>query len=149
MTASYLVHAPSFAIATRLAACWQCLQPMPMASLGVPAGYRMIDDGEESTEPDVGTLTYIRSLNPEALDQVSRRAPSLGWRASKTAGIEYLGNACSACGALQGDHYLHSEPGAAFFPLNEKEMAEIAVDWIDTPLVAAVDGVSPDSDWLR
>lgn len=122
---------------------------MSMASVGVPAGYRLTDDGETSVAAEAATLTYVRRLNDAALAEVRRLAPWMAWRHTKTAGIEYLANICRGCDAVQGDHYVHSEPGAAFFPLSAAEQAEILVTWLETPLEAEADGFSLGPAWLE
>ena len=122
---------------------------MSMASIGVPAGYRLTDDGETSVAAEAATLTYVRRLNDAALAEVRRLAPWMAWRHTKTAGIEYLANIFPGCDAVQGDHYVHSEPGAAFFPLSAAAQAEISVTWLETPLQAEADGFSLGPAWLE
>ena len=149
MNTCYRIAAPRFALATRSAPCWKCQQGMSMASLGVAAGYHLTDDGENSVEPEAATLTYVRRLNDAARDEVRRLAPWMAWRHTKTAGIEYLANICPGCDAVQGDPYVHSEPGVAFFPLSAAEQAEITVTWLETPLEAEADGFSLGPAWLE
>jgi len=37
------------------------------------------------------------------------------------AGKKYFANTCPKCGVMSGDFFLHSEPGAPFFPTEEEE----------------------------
>jgi hypothetical protein len=122
---------------------------MVMASLGLAAGYRLTEDGESSVAQESATLNCVRRLSDAALGEVRRLAPWMAWRYTKTAGIEYLANICPRCDAVQGDYYVHSEPGAAFFPLSAAEQAEIAVVWLETPLEAEAEGCSLDPAWLE
>ncbi|MFG0216346.1 hypothetical protein ACFU8X_25065, partial [Brevibacillus porteri] len=41
---------------------------------------------------------------------------------SKTASQSYYLNHCEHCSSKQGDFYLHSEPGNAFFPMSDEEL---------------------------
>src|SRR5690242_15529938 len=44
---------------------------------------------------------------------------------------ELLRNHCDRCGSLQGDFFLHEEPGGAFVPMNFEQLARIAFMRID------------------
>jgi hypothetical protein len=57
-------------------------------------------------------------------------------RFSKMAGQKYFGNTCPKCGVLSGEFFLHSEPGAPFFPENEKEAKSLYLTEI--PLSTAI-----------
>ena len=57
-------------------------------------------------------------------------------RFSKMAGQKYFGNTCPKCGVLSGEFFLHSEPGAPFFPVDEKEARSLYLTEI--PLSTAI-----------
>jgi hypothetical protein len=63
---------------------------------------------------------------------VQKRVATYQLSYSKTVQGKYYGNAWSKCRVLSGDFYLHSEPGAPFFPTCAEEagllyLAEIPV----------------------
>ncbi len=47
---------------------------------------------------------------------------------SKATQSEYYANTCSKCGVISGDFYLHSEPGAPFFPTTEDEARRLTLE---------------------
>ena len=51
-------------------------------------------------------------------------------------GSKYFANTCPNCGSLSGDFYLHSEPGAPFFPTDEQEASHLYLT--DTPIKGTV-----------
>jgi hypothetical protein len=57
------------------------------------------------------------------------RDPRYEKRFSRTAETSYYANVCS-CGPNFGDFFLFGEPGAAFFPLTEKEAQELTIEEI-------------------
>jgi hypothetical protein len=77
-------------------------------------------------------LTFDKAV----LQFVGTRFPSFALRYSKTAGSRYYANTCPKCGVISGDFYLHSEPGAPFFPTTEDEAKELTLEAI--PLASSI-----------
>lgn len=67
---------------------------------------------------------------------MGNRFPSFALRYSKTAGSRYYANTCPKCGVISGDFYLHSEPGAPFFPTTEEEAKQLTLEAI--PLAESI-----------
>jgi len=75
----------------------------------------------EDTDNEVCILSDIVGLPEEVLNYIQKRVPTFKFKYSKTVGSEYFANTCPSCGSLSGDFFLHSEPGAPFFPTDEQE----------------------------
>jgi hypothetical protein len=86
---------------------------MPVVTLLAPS----VEDMAE----EVCILSNIRYLPNELISYLQKRVPTYKLKYSKTEGEKYFANTCPVCGALSGDFFLHSEPGAPFFPEDEEE----------------------------
>ena len=75
-------------------------------------------------EPICVFSDVVRLPGP-ALSSIQRHFPTYQLRFSKTAQSKYYANTCPNCGVLSGDFYLHSEPGAPFFPTSEGEATHL------------------------
>ena len=105
--------------------CWKCGARMPAVALVAPNVEGMYDgedeDGGENDE--ICVLSDIVKLPTNVLEYLQQRVPTFQLRYSKTVGDKYYANTCPRCGMLSGDFFLHSEPGAPFFPMDEAEAA--------------------------
>lgn len=77
-------------------------------------------------------LFEILELPLEVLQYVQKRVPSFKLKYSKTVRHKYYANTCQNCGSQSGDFYLHSEPGAPFFPTDEHEASQLYMTNIPT-----------------
>ena len=93
--------------------CWKCRKKMPVVAILAPH----IEDAENQ----VCVLSGIVGLPEEVRDYIQKRVPTFRLRYSKTVGRKYFANTCPDCGSLSGDFFLHSEPGAPFFPTDKNE----------------------------
>jgi hypothetical protein len=59
---------------------------------------------------------------------IQGRVPTFKLTFSKTVGQKYFASTCPKCGVF--DFYLHSEPGAPFFPTDKREAASLYVTQI-------------------
>ena len=75
----------------------------------------------EDTDNQVCVLSEIEDMPAEVLNYIQKRVPTFKLKYSKTVGQKYYANTCPDCGSLSGDFFLHSEPGAPFFPTDERE----------------------------
>ena len=91
--------------------CWRCETNMPIIALLAPK----IDD----TEDQVGVLSGIENIPGDILRFIQSRVPTFKLKYSKMAGEKYFANTCPKCGVIYGDFFLHDEPGAPFFPVDE------------------------------
>ena len=92
--------------------CWRCEAKMPAVALLAP---HVAD-----TEGNTCVLSDIYELPNEVLLFIKKRVPTFKLKYSKTVGQKYYANTCPKCGVLSGDFFLHSEPGAPFFPIDNK-----------------------------
>ena len=75
----------------------------------------------ENIGSEVCVLSDVIDLPEEVLGYIQKRVPTYKFRYSKTVGSKYFANTCPSCGIISGDFFLHSEPGAPFFPTDEEE----------------------------
>ena len=93
--------------------CWRCDSKMSVIALLAPH--------IEGTEDQVCVLSDIDELPKGVLLYIQKRVPTFKRKYSKMAGKKYFANTCPKCGVISGDFFLHSEPGAPFFPTEEEE----------------------------
>ena len=74
----------------------------------------------DGAEGEISILSNIHELPRDIYFFIKSRVPSFKMKYSKMAGDKYLGNTCPRCGLLSGEFFLHSEPGATFFPMDEQ-----------------------------
>ena len=89
-------------------------------------------------DPQMGSffLISLATLPTHVVEFVQRRCPAFRLTFSKTAGEKYYANNCPECGVISGDFYLHNEPGAPFFPIEEAAAKSLTIEQI--PLSAPV-----------
>ena len=119
---------PPLYLAHTTVSCWRCGAKMPVLALLAPNVVEA--DGE------ICILSEIEQLPKAVLQFVGTRFPSFALRYSKTAGSRYYANTCPKCGVISGDFYLHSEPGAPFFPTTEEEAKQLTLEAI--PLAGSI-----------
>lgn len=100
--------------------CWRCGSPMPVVAILC----------ENARCPDEGPylLSNTAELPKELVAFIQRRCPTYRLTYSKTIGGKYYANNCPKCGVISGDFYLHSEPGASFFPTSATEAASLTIE---------------------
>lgn len=111
--------------------CWKCCERMSVIALIAPK----TDDPE--LEGEVCILSSIESMPENLLKYIQSRVPTFRKKLSKTVGDSYLANTCPKCKSLSGDFFLHSEPGGAFFPMDEDEAKELYI--VELPLTDTVE----------
>jgi hypothetical protein len=119
---------PPLYLAHTMISCWRCGAKMPALALIAP--------NVAEADGEICILSEIEELPKAVLQFVGTRFPSFALRYSKTAGSRYYANTCPKCGVISGDFYLHSEPGAPFFPTTEDEAKELTLEAI--PLASSI-----------
>ena len=79
----------------------------------------------EDSFGDVCILSNVTKLPVDIISYIQNRVPTFKLKFSKTVGQKYYANTCPKCGYISGDFFLHSEPGAPFFPSDEEEAKTI------------------------
>jgi hypothetical protein len=97
--------------------CWRCNSRMPVITLLAP---HVAD-----TENQVCVLSNIERIPQKILRIIQERVPTFQFRSSLMAGSKYFANTCPTCHVIYGDFFLHSDPGAPFFPESEEEARSI------------------------
>lgn len=114
---------PAFAEAS--VRCWSCRAETPVLSI---AGRDQDDDLE--------SVIGIKAFDPDTARRLSAY-PHYRLAFSGTTRIWAFANVC-ACGALQGDFFLHNEPDGPFFALHSPENPSRITD-LDGPIRVATD----------
>jgi len=121
------IDPPLYLAHTRMS-CWRCGADMPAIALVAPS--------VAETEGEICLLSEVEELPESVLQFVRKRFPSFKLKYSKTLGLRYYANTCPRCGVIFGDFYLHSEPGAPFFPTTEDEAKELTLEPV--PLTGSI-----------
>jgi len=121
------IDPPLYLAHTRMS-CWRCGADMPAIALVAPS--------VAETEGEICLLSEVEELPESVLQFVRKRFPSFKLTYSKTLGLRYYANTCPRCGVIFGDFYLHSEPGAPFFPTTEDEAKELTLEPV--PLTGSI-----------
>jgi hypothetical protein len=100
--------------------CWRCGARMSVVAI-LCENIEVPDDG-----PYI--LSNTEELPPELTRFIQTRCPTFRLTFSKTVGGRYFANNCPKCGVMSGDFYLHSEPGAPFFPTEPDEAAALTIE---------------------
>ncbi|WP_313157570.1 hypothetical protein [Sphingobacterium multivorum] len=99
--------------------CYKCKANTPVISLGVES-YDIQKEKIES-KGDLFFFSKLTSMDETLRNLLITKFSYFKPFFSKTADQEYWANHCVFCNAVQGDWFLHSEPGEAFFPLEESD----------------------------
>ncbi len=108
--------------------CWKCHTPQKVVALGSPSlrdgDVDMLGSSDDSEAPYL--LSNIADMPESLYATVAAIHPRFRKHLSRTAGEAYYANICE-CGANFGDHYLHSDPGGAFFPLDAEAASRMSI----------------------
>jgi len=85
------------------------------------------------SDGQVCLLSSIEEMPREILEFIQKRVPTFQWRSSLMAGSSYFANTCPKCHVIYGDFFLHSEPGAPFFPTSDEEAESLYLAEIQLP----------------
>ena len=125
------VHPPLYMVGKKTV-CWRCDAIMSVIALLAPK----IND----TEEQVGVLSRIENAPMGILKFIQNRVPTFKLRKSKTAGHKYYANTCPKCEVIYGDFFLHGEPGAPFFPIDEEDAKNLYIKEIPLNEPIEIDG---------
>lgn len=106
------VNPPLYMIGKKIS-CWRCQDRMVVIALLAPDV--MGADGQACV------LGQIQALPKDILRFIQQKVPTFRFRNSVMGGTRYFANTCPKCHVISGDFFLHSEPGAPFFPASEEE----------------------------
>ena len=109
--------------------CWRCDTKMAVVALLAP------HVGNEYDE--VCIISGIEKLPEKVRSFIQSKVPTFIFRYSKTIKRKYFANTCPRCKVIYGDFFLHDEPGAPFFPDDEKDAKLLYIKKI--PLNGSID----------
>ncbi len=109
--------------------CWRCDTKMPVVALLAPH--------IENEYDEVCIISGIEKLPEKVRSFIQSKVPTFISRYSKTVKRKYFANTCPRCKIIYGDFFLHDEPGAPFFPDDEKDAKLLYIKEI--PLNGSID----------
>ena len=125
------VSPPLYLIGTKTS-CWRCNSRMSVVSLLAP---RVVGN-----QGQVCVLSNIEKMPQEIRQFIQKKVPTFQWRSSLMAGSRYFANTCPSCHVISGDFFLHSEPGAPFFPESDQEARSLYLTEIPLSNPVRIDG---------
>lgn len=135
------LKADYFYIAETARECWKCKRKTKVVCYLLEK-YCFSDVVQESQENENWKSFWIEEDYPSFISKITKLNEKAqlamldytkGFRISNS---DYFANHCEHCNSLQGEFYLHEEPGIAFCPVNEKEIKRIKLFKIDEPFEA-------------
>lgn len=144
---SVIIKAP-VSIALNSRNCYKCKKETAVICLA--SGdffYLSTDEDENEVWSHSDKLSFFSMpifIETELIRKINTLFSNYKVAYSKTAEGSYWANHCKFCGALQGDFFLHSEPGGAFFPLGIREYEQITFITIPSKFDVTIDA---DYSW--
>lgn len=137
--------------------CWKCNKEIPVVAPGA-LNYYYLDDADED-HPDDNALIWLKGesptlfsdveyLDPMMVEYLQEHYPFYKYTYSKFIDSSYWANTCKFCGVLQGDNFLHDEPGGSFCPTEYDPVAVkiISIDLDYDPVISGSYGGSQAED---
>lgn len=106
----YSIESEQAYVAAARTRCWKCRAVIEVICIYCESG---LIGGELYREFSVGHVTAV----DEALRRQLARWPFFRVGFDRSEGHRCFANHCPRCRSLQGDYFLHCEPGGAFFSL--------------------------------
>ena len=143
---SVIIKSP-VSIALNSSDCYKCANKTAVISLASNNFYYLnTDENEDEKWFRADGLSFFSMpvfIENEIAGKIKRLFPNYKIAYSKTS--SYWANHCEHCGALQGDFFLHSEPGGAFFPLEIEEYEQLTFITFPSKFDVEIDA---DYSWL-
>lgn len=143
MNSIFTISSDDAYLAVSFAACWKCQSEVRVLCLYCVRG-------EVEGNPREHFVLSNLTEADESLLEALRSFPHFRRAHSREADMRYFANHCEHCGSLQGDFYLHSEPGGAFFPETNDDFVRISFTRIDSRIRCdGGEGYGPMEDAFR
>lgn len=128
----YRLRSSYYYIVESYTVCWRCREMTSVHSFMLPSPHEIFEylDEEVGNKTDSGgwearhhntILSSLVGIPSTVADKLSLVTKRYFPKYSKKAGYTYYMNHCEHCNAAQGDFYMHSEPGGAFFPVSVEQ----------------------------
>jgi len=126
---SMIAKAP-FYIGINKKHCWKCFEPTTVVALASNHFYIFDYPDDEDVKSWI-KQDYFSFFNmpgyieDEVAQLIQSKYPFYKLGFSKTVNGKYWANHCERCNALQGDFFMHEEPGGEFYPVEIEECKKI------------------------
>jgi hypothetical protein len=94
----------------------------------------------EDSYNEVYTISNIKEMPDNVRFFIQSKVPTFLFRYSKTVEGKYFANTCPSCKVIYGNFFLHDEPGAPFFPADEKDAKSLYIKEIPLSGSVEIDG---------
>lgn len=145
---SVIIKSP-VSIALNSSDCYKCANKTAVISLASSNFYYLSTDENENEKwfraDGLSFFSMPVFIENELAVKINGLFPNYKIAYSKTVESNYWANHCEHCGALQGDFFLHSEPGGAFFPLEIEEYEQLTFITVPSKFDVEIDA---DYSWL-
>lgn len=145
---SVIIKSP-VSIALNSSDCYKCANKTAVISLASNNFYYLnTDENEDEKWFRADGWSFFSMpvfIENELVGKINKLFPNYKIAYSKTAESSYWANHCEHCGALQGDFFLHLEPGGAFFPLEIEEYEQLTFITVPSKFDIEIDA---DYSWL-
>lgn len=152
MAEGVLILPDSLYLAGIFVECWCCHKTTPVIVPFSPGAYfGFMNDGE----PEFHYLeNAVRIHTPKTLpvflqDYINQNLPFFKLGRSKTTGTTGWMNHCNQCGKLQGEFFLHSEPGEGFFLMDPEDAEGMPMVRFQLPHALIYPGCPDHSEWIK
>ncbi|MES3675902.1 DUF5710 domain-containing protein [Halomonas elongata] len=128
----YVLRSSYYYIVESYAICWRCREMTSVHSFMLPSPHEEFECYDEEIVGESGSgrwearyhntiLSSLVGIPSTVLDKLCLVTKRYFPTYSKKAGYTYYMNHCEHCDAVQGDFYMHSEPGGAFCPVSVEQ----------------------------
>lgn len=96
----------------------------------------------EDVYDDVYIISGIEKMPKIIRLFIQSKVPTFVFRYSKTIEGKYFANTCPRCKVIYGDFFLHDEPGAPFFSVDEEDAKRLYIKEIPLDETIEIEGSS-------
>lgn len=128
-----------FYIARNFSECYTCSANIPVISIATE-NFNLFNGAVSEPHKHGFTFFYMPEFLGEEVSKIIKtKFDYYRLFFSNTVNKEYWANHCIYCGKGQGDFYLHSEPGGAFFPIDKTDFKNIELITIQAKSVVRIE----------
>jgi hypothetical protein len=123
------IRSDRYSVVETSQACWSCKKSTKVFGFLLPETFEtleLIEDAEDESKDELqwevagyaAFVSFVTELLPSVADRLKILAPRYRLDFSQTTQSTSYMNHCEHCGAKQGDHFMHDEPGGVFFSVD-------------------------------
>ncbi|MFZ5354611.1 MAG: DUF5710 domain-containing protein [Bacillota bacterium] len=130
-----IIEVPLY-LAESMTQCWKCKKQTRVITLACHIIYDLdTDDNNQKMlykqELGFSFISNIEKLPNDILNIMQKHSVDYKQGYTKASDTSYFNNHCSNCNSVQGDFFLHEEPGGTFCPVEDEEIKKITLYKLD------------------